>query len=630
MQTTIKTLLFTVLLLSGISVSAQKKEKERITNFHSNILIHTDGKITVAESITIYAAGKDIRRGIIRSIPLYRTDTSGKDQRMDIHVISVTRNGESEDYKIEDSGGNREIYLGNSNVMLTTGQHEYIITYETYGHVGFFDEFDELYWNVTGNDWAFSIDKASASIILPEKSSAINTACYTGTLYSTASNCSVEENESMVTFRTNGSLSPGEGLTVAASFPRDIIKRPPPPTELELFWEKYKNIIFASLSIIILGCFYFFTWLKVGKDPEKQLVVPTFLPPHKWSPAVIRYLYNKGYDNTAFTAALVNMAVNNGIRIKHEKKKYRLEKTGNKTKLSEEEKKIYDTLFKGRESILVSDNHHSIFSSASTKLKNALENGWNIKNYFLHNRKYVVTAALMTFVLLVAYMLISGTGVNILPFMFMSPFIIVGLSFLVVGIKNRKKGCTNIIIAIIGAIFALPALFVHITFLLREDIVTCIFLIIIFASFFIYLYLIKAPTELGAKTEAELEGFLLYLKTAEENRLNLLTPPERTPELFEELLPYAIALDVENEWGNKFDEVLKQADYQPDWYNDTKPFRYTMLTSALSSSLGSSVKRAQVDPSSSSGSSGSGGWNSGSGGGGFSGGGGGGGGGRGW
>jgi uncharacterized membrane protein len=158
--------------------------------------------------------------------------------------------------------------------------------------------------------------------------------------------------------------------------------------------------------------------------------------------------------------------------------------------------------------------------------------------------------------------------------------------------------------------------------------VTWLFALAMPAIYILYVYLIKAPTVLGAQTIAELEGFRMYLKTTEENRLNLLMPPERTPELFEKLLPYAIALDVENEWCKKFDDVLAQFNYNPLWYSGNGLFVASAFGNSFARSFTTSVEIARGNPTSSS--SGSGHWSSGSGGGGFSGGGGGGGGGGGW
>ncbi len=57
----------------------------------------------------------------------------------------------------------------------------------------------------------------------------------------------------------------------------------------------------------------------------------------------------------------------------------------------------------------------------------------------------------------------------------------------------------------------------------------------------------------------QIEGFREYLGVAEEDRLNALNPPEKTPELFERFLPYAVALDCQNAWAAKFAGVLAAA-----------------------------------------------------------------------
>ena len=63
---------------------------------------------------------------------------------------------------------------------------------------------------------------------------------------------------------------------------------------------------------------------------------------------------------------------------------------------------------------------------------------------------------------------------------------------------------------------------------------------------------LKAPTPVGRKAMDDIEGFRQYLGVAEEDRLNAMNPPDKTPELFEKFLPYAVALDVQNAWAKKF------------------------------------------------------------------------------
>jgi uncharacterized membrane protein YgcG len=148
----------------------------------------------------------------------------------------------------------------------------------------------------------------------------------------------------------------------------------------------------------------------------------------------------------------------------------------------------------------------------------------------------------------------------------------------------------------------------------------------------LFLYLLRAPTDVGREIMDKLEGLRLYLTTAEEARLNM-NAPEITTERFEALLPYAVALDVEKPWAEAFQSALARANpgqtapaYSPAW-SGGRAWSGNSIGSAVSSSVASATGAfASAVPASSSGSSG---FSSGGGGGG-SGGGGGGGGGGGW
>jgi uncharacterized membrane protein len=146
---------------------------------------------------------------------------------------------------------------------------------------------------------------------------------------------------------------------------------------------------------------------------------------------------------------------------------------------------------------------------------------------------------------------------------------------------------------------------------------------------YVFYHLLKAPTALGARAMAEINGFREFLNTAEKDRLEVLNPPQITPEVFEKFLPYAIALDCENRWSKRFEAEAAAAGidphsstyYSPLWYSGSSG---NFTSAAFASSLGASMAAAAASAATAPGSS------SGSGGGGFSGGGGGGGGGGGW
>lgn len=597
----------------------KQNKRERIILFYSNISINDDGKIIVTENIIVHANGDQIKRGIVRRIPIYRKDKFGKNKKLETQFLSVLCNGENVKIKEDIENENLTIYIGDPNIFLESGIYKYEITYVSYGQIGFFDEFDELYWNVTGNDWELDIEHAAATINLPDGASYINTSCYTGTKGSTENNCSMQEIDNLLFFTSNSFLSDNEGFTIAVSFPRDIIKRPPPPT----FLEQHKQFIGGTIALIIMLIFYIITWVKLGIDPKKPIVIPTFKPPHGWSPAVVNYIYNLKYNGKAFTAALINMAVKRVIRINNKKRDYSLEITGDPETLNSEEKIIFNTLFEGKKTITVSNVNHIKFSNATTKFNKELSDKWKISDYIKKNNIFVAIAYFFTLAIITLDVYLSDfEPFIILPFAIFTML----LSLPIHSIKNNSGR-----IALFVFTFALFSFASILEFFIinQYNIFSIIFRIVVFVSFSAYIYLIKAPTKLGAKTNAELEGFRMYLKTGEENRLNLLTPPEMTPELFEKLLPYAVALNVENEWAKKFNNVLTQLNYNPDWYVGNKSFIFSAIfINSLSRSFNSSLQSSRIPPSTSSSSGGR--WSSGSGGGGFSGGGGGGGGGGGW
>lgn len=151
------------------------------------------------------------------------------------------------------------------------------------------------------------------------------------------------------------------------------------------------------------------------------------------------------------------------------------------------------------------------------------------------------------------------------------------------------------------------------------------FLILIGTNIAFYQWM-KAPTRDGAKLLDRIDGFRWYLGVAEKQELDSRYKPESRPELFAAYLPYAVALDVENAWADRFADALtpmQMREAQPTWYHGTSDFSSAGLagfSSGLSSGLSSAISSASTSPGSSSG----------GGGGGSSGGGGGGGGGGGW
>jgi uncharacterized membrane protein YgcG len=350
-----------------------------------------------------------------------------------------------------------------------------------------------------------------------------------------------------------------------------------------------------------------------------------------------------GYDRKAFAAALISMAVKGYLKISEEDRSYTLSRTGmspNETNLAKGECAIVNALFAGRDEITLKNANHKTISKAISALQDALRNE-DEGVYFNTNRGWFFAGLLIVLVSAVFVVAFSDfAGAAIFIFVWISIWSI-GTSFLVLQVVQQWQGVVmgtgnrilNIGGAIFSTLFATPFVGGLIGALVLAGTLVSTFAVIALIAqgilAFVFYRLLKAPTKAGAKVHGEIEGFWMFLTTAEKDRLEVLHPPHVTPEIFEKFLPYAIALDAENAWSKKFEAEIAESEldtrdksYRPHWYSGRSFSR--LGTNGFASSIGSAVAGATAAAARAPGSS------SGMGGGGSSGGGGGGGGGGGW
>ncbi len=165
MKTMFARLLGLCLLLAWVLPASAE---EFISSYHSIVDVAKDGTLTVTEAITARAEGDRIKRGIFRDFPLYALDKDGNRTKVGFKVLSVERDGAPEDWHTENIDGGIRIFTGNADRILPTGEHIFQITYTTDRQIRYFDSYDELTWNVTGNGWQFPMREISATISLPE------------------------------------------------------------------------------------------------------------------------------------------------------------------------------------------------------------------------------------------------------------------------------------------------------------------------------------------------------------------------------------------------------------------------------------------------------------------------------
>ena len=628
--------------------AAAQDDAEVIHDYASQIAVHSDGTLTIRETIDITAAGIRIRHGIYRDFPTTYTDKLGRRVRVRFDVSGVTRDGQPEPYSEESLSNGVRVKIGSADTYVPQGGHVYTISYTTDRQVGFFEKYDELYWNVTGNGWIFPIEHAEATIVLPTAARIAQYAYYTGPEGSRDKNARAEVvDDHTIRFETTAPLGSEEGLTVAVGFSKGVVTPPTAAEETASFLADNGPIIFSFLGLVVLFAYYLVAWWSFGRDPARGVVIPLFAPPKDFSAAAVRYVRHMAYDRKGFAAALISMAVKGYLKISEKDGEYTLTRTGKEWKeagLSAGERGIGTALFDGpKDSITLKQSNHSAVSSAISKLKTALSSEYE-RTYFVTNLGWFIggivilgltglatammsddpgsagfmlfwlsgwsvgTAFLTHTAVTAWYGVIAGPGSHIVNFFRAAFTSLFALPFI---------GGLIAVLVIFGGIISLPAMLT----LVAGGILA-----------YVFYHLLKAPTAAGAKILDEIEGFRIFLDTAEKDRLEKLNPPEITPEVFERFLPYAIALDCENRWSKRFEAEAAAAAadparagryaYAPVWYSGSSFDR--LGTAGFVSAIGSSVASAAASASTAPGSS------SGSGGGGSSGGGGGGGGGGGW
>lgn len=618
-------------------LAAPAAAEERITSYVSEVAIQPDASLEVTETIDVVSEGERIRRGIYRDFPTVYRGRNGTRVRVGFDFQGAQRDGRTEPARIEPLSNGVRIRIGDPDTLITPGPHRFVIRYRTTRQVGRFGDYDELYWNATGNGWGFPIEQAEARIRLPSPAQFGQRAAYTGSQGSTDSNAQVvSEAPGEIVFRTTWPLAPYEGLTVAAAFPKGVVGEPDQQARLGWWLSDYGPPVAGALGLLATLAFYYVAWRRAGRDPRPGTIVPLFSPPDELSPAGMRYIVQQDADNRTFAAALVDMGVRGHIHISEEdggwfsSDKRLIKRLPGSDPLPEEEQAALSNLLSTGEILAMKQQNHAKFSAAKKALEESLKkryegklfkrnHGWALAGLAIFVAALWVAAAAVVLATGIAGLLQVAVAVGaimttVLLFLLLEAVGTVGKCVLAAGAFLFGFGALAL-----GAPVFFQALETGWWFPL---LLPALGLPVVASGF----WWMSAPTREGRAVLDRIAGFKQYLSITERERLDRLTPPQDTPELFEKYLPFAIALGVENRWADRFAPVLAAAAVRGQqgfaWYSGSRsPWSDADgFTRSVGSSLASSVSSASTAPGSSSG----------SGGGGSSGGGGGGGGGGGW
>ncbi len=551
-------------------------QSEYIESYDVELEVHSSGKLTVVENITVYANGNNIKRGIYREFPTHYYDDSGRHYSVAFHVLEVKRDGKPEPYHIKNQVNGKSVYIGDKDIFLKPGLYSYTIAFETDYQLGFFEDFDELYFNAIGHGWRFPIKRGSVVVTLPAGISKekINVDGFTGPTGSHMRDFQVVRKEdSLVHYVLTESLNNYEGFTVLISWPKGFVTEPTEVDRAIRFVMDNLDFVFGGCGLLFLFFYFLTSWSRVGRDPKKGTIIPRFDAPNGITPAGARYLQDMRYSTRSLTATIYALALKGALLLREDSGDYYIRRVdGKKEELTTIEEEILNTLLPfGSDEQKITQKDYRIFQKASKRLKKYLKKK-HLKRSFFLNSAYISVGFFLA--LLIAIVMFLG-------------------AFL-----SSKDFANPIFIGIFAFTLSMPMIFS---------------------------FLMKAPSKVGRKIMDEIEGYKMYLSTAEKDRLGSLAPTQITPELYEKHLPYAISLGVEQKWTKQFEEELKRAgkdpsEYEPHWYHGTRSWNdRSMFGGSLGDTISSTIASSSSPPGSSSGGSG-----------GSSGGGGGGGGGGGW
>lgn len=516
---------------------------EKITTFESAVTVRTDATIFITEKIN-YDFETESRHGIFRTIPFENSDGS------EILVKNVSvKDEKGNDYTFtKTSNNNITIKIGDPNKTIS-GRHTYIISYDVQNALVSFTDFDELYWNVTGNDWQVPMDQVSAIISFENiKNEQIKQlSCYQGIQGST-DQCELR-NENGILQTTVTNLSPGQGLTVAVGIEKGTIfgisriggQTQEPRHIYPIF--KIISIVMSAFAVIGAAWYRFF----VIADPRsKKPVVPWYEPPANLAPIAIGTLIDKRVDSADLTAQIISLAERGYLTISRIEKTtlkifhdvdYTFEIVKDVTSLSfVGDLQTLEMLFKTKT------------PSVGTVVRISEIKDRDLAPFFFKNVQEEIKESL------VADGYLSKISFFVFPIILIQILLVVIVVILNVTMQGYSYD------------FPISAPFL----------VACVLLIpLAWRSS-------RAYTQLGVDTKQQIKGFKDFLSTTDRDRFNFHNAPdsfksvaindesesfrasEKSPIQFMQYLPYAIALGVETKWAKQFQDITIP---KPDWYH---------------------------------------------------------------
>ena len=557
---------FSAVVAIALCVAASAGAQERIISYDSRVDVQRDGSVDVTERIKVHAEGSQIRRGIYRDFPTRYTDRFGNRVKVDLKVLSVEKDDVVEPWFTETMANGIRINTGNDNFLPVPADYTYSIHYRVTRELGFFNDHDELYWNAIGTGWVFPIEKGTVEVRLPSAVAVnqMHAEAYTGPQGAKGMDYVADiPAPGVARYAIKRPLGSYEGFTIVLTFPKGVVVPPTQSERVKWFLNDNRGVLVALAGLILTLLYMLNAWRQVGRDPQKGIIIARYEPREGQTPAGLRYLQRMGYDMRCFTGDVLALAVGGRLRIHREdhflKAEWSLEQTDNPSPgpISPGQQILLDVLFRSGPTLILRNTNATTMQAAREGHRKILNQEFQ-PTYFKTNGKKVAMAWLLAILTGIAAFATAGG-------------------------------------------FGIPAIIA--------------LLVIMFVALVVFVRLIKAPTAEGRQLLDEIEGLKLYMSVAERDELKSMKSPDEPPLdaiRYEAMLPFAVALGVEDAWTKKFTiaagaAAAAQAANSMVWYSGRGPItNLGDFTHSIGSSLNSTISASSTPPGSSSGSGGGG------------------------
>jgi len=575
----------TVLFLAASCVcriaSADNGARPGITFFRADVNVRENATLEVREEIAVRNASSFYKHGFQRDLPISLTDrwdtryvgTYQKDNGIRVKILEVTEDGQRVKYELGKRYGYAQLSIGERNVALDSGEHRFVIRYTVDWAMISRAGRDTLYWNAVGSERTVPIAEAILAVHLPAAvpSENIEVEPRVGGLglsfprrpENTLER--VDDASGAIVYRATN-MNPRQSLSLAVTWPSGYIHMPK-----FVFLRREGGVLIAPALLFL---YYLIAWVWIGPDPKPGVVVARYEPPDGISPAAARYIASGITDGRSFAAVIAQLAVHGCIRVESDHGKYKLSRLMSdraaEAALAPEENFVLALLFE--------DGPEIVLTGAMDQ-RNAAQNGRYVahihdelsdqlgKKYFTRHSGIIALGVLATFVSALA-LAVTARGRDTSAAVFTTLWVLfMGLTMGMMIEFSFASAWKNAVRAGTGWIKLLPgtaafSIFAAVIVYLLKTVasgVSLSFSLMLVAFLLINLGwgpLLKRKSPLGRQVSDQIAGFRQFLEKVDQDKLDRLNPAGSAQEDLDRYLPYAIALEVKEAWGDHLSQTF--------------------------------------------------------------------------